>query len=350
MRLENEINIIFNESDICEIEKILNDFKNIEINQFYSKYKELLNLDNCIWFEFDTEKNYKSDNDINLMIVWLMKEHNLLIEAEHKEMSVMYAENILKFVNNRIKNIGIKDFHVKESNRYVLSIRSLIININKELSEQNLRAISFTISEYIFIGVFKSEISYKLVNAMENMLIIEDIDSALISTYIPLEDLSNENASLGELIDMNSTLQKTLIKNFNISKFFRSKLSDEELMALNKTFEAEFASLANLIELEIVYFVQLALTHINNYVFDVLAGRKNIDIECNEKFFKEKMFKMLLTYKYPSWMRFNCKFSRKFERLLYIKKLSDAGEVPGLGFESFINNLKEVMDYIDSKS
>lgn len=347
MKLEDKITIIFNKSYINKIKNVIDDFKNIKINQFYNKYKEILNLDNCGWFESDTEKDIKSDNDVNLLIVWLMKEHNLLVEAKNEDMSVMYAENILKFVNKRIKDIGIENFYIKESISYVLNNRSLIININKELSKRDLRAICFAIADYEFIGIFKSEISYELVNNMKNILDIEDVDSEFVLLYVSSKDIGE---NFDDCLNIFDILKQTLTENFMISNLLKDKMSEKELTAFYKTFERRCELAAKSVELEVTFFVQYALTHINNYIFDLLTDRKSIDIERNKKFYIEKLLKMLLTYEYPKYMNINCKFSRKFQRISKIKEMTDNGVEADYGLDFFINNLKRVRDYIECKS
>lgn len=181
-RLSEEIENIFNKTQLEEIQIIVNDFKSMELLDFYNKYNNKLDLENCEWIKefmdiadqayiyIPFATSYKNDY-LDLLICWIMFQYDLAFMVTESELKESYE--IIGQIGHMLNSQKLNNFFVKDKFGRKTLLNSIIEDVNIQLEKENLKFIRLNVPNLVdtyYFFLFNTELADKLINFYKNEL------------------------------------------------------------------------------------------------------------------------------------------------------------------------------------
>lgn len=261
LRLYKEIQNIFDKDKLEDIQKIINDFQEMSLIEFFNIYDNILDLqDNFQEFADIADKeyvdkyfneDYKKDY-LDSIILWLMKRYGLALMISGKKIqdSISVIDDINTYV---LEDLGVKVYDKFVKN---ILIESIFQNVNSQLEKEDIQFLQFddeTSIDTHYFFLFKNIIADKLLSDYKNSLFL-------------LKKITCDNYVCSFYID---TEVKKIYAQLNYKEYVKDVLNSEIDYLLNQGIRNFLISYTSDIELEIL---KIFKERLNKYI--------NIKLEC----------------------------------------------------------------------
>lgn len=186
MELYELISDLYEQEQLASIEELIQDFENYHSEEFFEKYRELLN-GYADAEEYERELR-QGEVHLGTLLVWNMVDQGILLQLDWDGES---EENeTAEFVNYRLEALGIEGavnteevyelFRQNQQKKHSIYqegdfLPILFRHINKQIGCFGCRLLIFdTQSDQYYIGVFEASIAWDLMNALPSDISIYD--------------------------------------------------------------------------------------------------------------------------------------------------------------------------------